>query len=164
MSTITIDEKFAPFIGIQFVTKSKISGKFEYNKERRASVNLSNSQIAEYSSDDFVFNFGFRKNGVKLPFRGRDGSVITLKNDLNVQFNLTLRDIKGIQRRLDGDPQPTQGNYNFQVGPRISYQINKRILMNFYIDHLVNRPFVTNFSFPRTTTTGGLNVRFSLSE
>ncbi len=164
MSTITIDEKFAPFIGIQFVTKSKISGKFEYNKERRASLNLSNSQIAEYSSDDFVFNFGFKKNGVKLPFRGRDGSVITLKNDLNLQFNLTLRDIKGIQRRLDGDPQPTQGNYNFQVGPRISYQINKRILMNFYVDHLVNRPFVTNFSFPRTTTTGGLNVRFSLSE
>ena len=164
MSTITIDEKFAPFIGIQFVSKSKISGKFEYNKERRASLNLSNSQIAEYSSDDFVFNFGFKKNGVKLPFRGRDGAIVTLKNDLNLQFNLTLRDIKGIQRRLDGDPQPTQGNYNFQVGPRISYQINKRILMNFYIDHLVNRPFVTNFSFPRTTTTGGLNVRFSLSE
>lgn len=164
MSTITIDEKFAPFIGIQFVTKGKISGKFEYNKERRASLNLSNSQIAEYSSDDFVFNFGFKKNGVKLPFRGRDGAIITLKNDLNLQFNLTLRDIKGIQRRLDGDPQPTQGNYNFQLGPRISYQINKRILMNFYVDHLVNRPFVTNFSFPRTTTTGGLNVRFSLSE
>lgn len=164
MSTITIDEKFAPFIGIQFVTKSKISGKFEYNKERRASLNLSNSQIAEYSSDDFVFNFGFKKNGVKLPFRGRDGGIITLKNDLNVQFNLTLRDIKGIQRRLDGDPQPTQGNYNFQLGPRISYQINKRVLLNFYIDHLVNRPFVTNYSFPRTNTTGGLNVRFSLSE
>ncbi|WP_229235489.1 MULTISPECIES: cell surface protein SprA [Emticicia] len=164
MSTITIDEKFAPFIGVQFVTKSKISGKFEYNKERRASLNLSNSQIAEYSSDDFVFNFGFKKNNVKLPLRGRDGKIITLKNDLNLQFNLTLRDIKGIQRRLDGDPQPTQGNYNFQVGPRISYQINKRILMNFYIDHLVNRPFVTNFSYPRTTTTGGLNVRFSLSE
>lgn len=164
MSTITIDEKFAPFIGVQFVTKSKISGKFEYNKERRASLNLSNSQIAEYSSDDFVFNFGFKKNNVKLPLRGRDGQVITLKNDLNLQFNLTLRDIKGIQRRLDGDPQPTQGNYNFQLGPRISYQVNKRILMNFYIDHLVNRPFVTNFSFPRTTTTGGLNVRFSLSE
>ncbi|CAH0995259.1 hypothetical protein EMA8858_01379 [Emticicia aquatica] len=164
MSTITIDEKFAPFIGIQFVTKSKISGKLEYNKERRASLNLSNSQIAEYSSDDFVFNFGFKKNNVKLPLRGRDGKIITLKNDLNLQFNFTIRDIKAIQRRLDGDPQPTQGNYNLQLGPRISYQVNKRILMNFYIDHLVNRPFVTNFSFPRTTTTGGLNVRFSLSE
>lgn len=164
MSSITIDEKFAPFIGIQFVTKSKISGKFEYNKERRASLNLANSQIAEYSSDDFVFNFGFKKNNVKLPLRGRDGKIITLKNDLNLQFNFTIRDIKAIQRRLDGDPQPTQGNYNLQIGPRISYQINKRVLMNFYIDHLVNRPFVTNFSFPRTTTTGGLNVRFSLSD
>lgn len=164
MSTITIDEKFAPFIGIQFVTKSKISGKFEYNKERRASLNLANSQIAEYSSDDFVFNFGFKKNNVKLPLRGRDGQIITLKNDLNLQFNFTIRDIKAIQRRLDGDPQPTQGNYNLQIGPRISYQVNKRVLMNFYIDHLVNRPFVTNYSFPRTTTTGGLNVRFSLSD
>ena len=164
MSTITLEEKFAPFIGIQFVTKSKISGKFEYNKERRASLNLANSQVAEYSSDDFVFNFGFKKNNVKLPLRGRDGKVITLKNDLNLQFNFTIRDIKAIQRRLDGDPQPTQGNYNLQLGPRISYQVNKRVIMNFYIDHLVNTPFVTNFSFPRKTTTGGLNVRFALSD
>ncbi|WP_435355312.1 cell surface protein SprA [Emticicia sp. SJ17W-69] len=164
MSTITLEEKFAPFIGIQFVTKSKISGKFEYNKERRASLNLANSQVAEYSSDDFVFNFGFKKNNVKLPLRGRDGKVITLKNDLNLQFNFTIRDIKAIQRRLDGDPQPTQGNYNLQLGPRISYQVNKRVMMNFYIDHLVNTPFVTNFSYPRVTTTGGLNVRFALSD
>ncbi len=164
MSTITLEEKFAPFIGIQFVTKSKISGKFEYNKERRASLNLANSQVAEYSSDDFVFNFGFKKNNVKLPLRGRDGKVITLKNDLNLQFNFTIRDIKAIQRRLDGDPQPTQGNYNLQLGPRISYQVNKRVIMNFYVDHLVNTPFVTNFSFPRKTTTGGINVRFALSD
>jgi len=164
MSTISLEEKFQPFIGVQFTTKSKITGRFDWNRERRAALNLSNSQVAEYSSSDLVFNIGFKKSGVKLPLRGRDGKVITLKNDLNFQFAFTIRDAKAIQRRLDGDPQPTQGNYNLQWGPRITYQVNKRVLLNFYVDHMNNRPFVTNFSFPRTTTTGGINVRFSLSD
>lgn len=164
MSTISLEEKFQPFIGVQFTTKSKITGRFDWNRERRAALNLSNSQVAEYSSSDLVFNLGFKKSGVKLPLRGRDGKVITLKNDLNFQFAFTIRDAKAIQRRLDGDPQPTQGNYNLQWGPRITYQVNKRVLLNFYVDHMNNRPFVTNFSFPRTTTTGGINVRFSLSD
>ncbi|RFS14077.1 cell surface protein SprA [Emticicia sp. C21] len=164
MSTVTLEEKFQPFIGVQFTTKSKITGRFDWNRERRAALNLSNSQVAEYSSSDFVFNFGFKKNGVKLPLRGRDGKVITLKNDLNLQFAFTIRDVKAIQRRLDGDPQPTQGNYNLQWGPRITYQVNKRVLLNFYVEHMNNRPFVTNFSYPRKTTTGGINVRFSLSD
>ncbi|WP_337040941.1 T9SS outer membrane translocon Sov/SprA [Emticicia sp. 17c] len=164
MSTISLEEKFAPFVGVQFTTKSKITGRFDYNRERRAALNLSNSQVAEYSSNDFVFNFGFKKSGVKLPLRGRDGKVVTLKNDLNLQFSFTIRDIKAIQRRLDGDPQPTQGYYNLQWGPRITYQVNKRVLLNFYVEHLNNTPFVTNFSFPRKTTTGGVNVRFSLSD
>jgi cell surface protein SprA len=164
MSTISLEEKFQPFIGVQFTTKSKITGRFDWNRERRAALNLSNSQVAEYSSSDFVFNFGFKKNGVKLPLRGRDGKVVTLKNDLNLQFAFTIRDVKAIQRRLDGDPQPTQGNYNLQWGPRITYQVNKRVLLNFYVDHMNNTPFVTNFSYPRKTTTGGINVRFSLSD
>ncbi|PLK43825.1 cell surface protein SprA [Emticicia sp. TH156] len=164
MSTISLEEKFAPFIGVQFTTKSKISGRFDWNRERRAVLNLSNSQVAEYSSSDLVFNLGFRKSGVKLPLRGRDGRVVTLKNDLNFQFAFTIRDIKAIQRRLDGDPQPTQGNYNLQWGPRITYQVNKRVLLNFYVDHTNNTPFVTNFSYPRRTTTGGINLRFNLSD
>lgn len=165
MSTISLEEKFLPFIGIQFTTRSKITGRFDYNRERRAALNLSNAQVAEFSSEDYVFNFGFKKSGVKLPLRGRDGKVITLKNDLNFQFSFTIRDVKAVQRRLDGDPQPVPpGGYNLQWGPRITYQVNKRVLLNFYIDHQTTRPFVTNFNYPRKVTMGGINVRFSLSD
>lgn len=165
MSTISLEEKFLPFIGVQFTTKSKITGRFDYNRERRAALNLSNAQVAEFSSEDYVFNFGFKKSGVKLPLRGRDGKVITLKNDLNFQFSFTVRDVKAVQRRLDGDPQPVPpGGYNLQWGPRITYQVNKRVLLNFYIDHSTTRPFVTNFNYPRKVTMGGINVRFSLSD
>lgn len=163
MSTITLEEKFMPFMGVNFTTKSKISGKLEYNRERRAGLNLANSQVAEYNSDDFVFGFGFRKNNVKLPFRGRDGNFIILKNDVNFRFDWTIRNVRALQRRLDGDPQPVQGNRNVQIRPSIQYQLNKRVAMNFYIEHLVNDPFVST-SFYRKSTTGGLNVRFSLAD
>lgn len=164
MSTVSLEERFAPFLGIQFVTKSKITGRFDWNKERRAAMNFSNAQINEYNSYDIVGSLGFKKNNVKLPFRGRDGKIITLKNDLNFTMNVTFRDLKVIQRRLDGDAQPVQGNYQVQIRPEIRYQFNKRVGGSFYIDHSVNDPFVSNFSFYRKQTTGGLNVRFALSD
>ena len=178
MSTITMSEKMSPLAGINFVTKSQITGRVEYNRERTAALNLSNLQIAEYHSHDFVFGLGFKKKDVKLPFRS-GGKVITLKNDLNFQLNVTIKDIKGIQRRLNGTEQTvtgnetnpsnllvsqaTQGSRNIQVKPQIQYQINKRVLLNFYIEWLDYTPF-TSLTYKRSSTIGGLNVRFNLSE
>lgn len=163
MSTITMEEKYAPFIGLQFATKKNITGRIEYNKERRAGLNLSNSQVAEFNSNDFVMGIGFRRNNIRIPFRGRDGNQIVLKNDLNFRFDFTIRDIIALQRRLDGDAVVTQGNYNFQLRPQIEYQFNKRFSGTFYIERLVNNPY-NSLSFYRSSTLGGINVRFNLSD
>jgi cell surface protein SprA len=163
MSTITLEQKFQPLIGINFVTKSKITGRLEYNMERRAGLNLANSQVAEYNSDDFVFGFGFKKNNVKLPIKGRDGKNIILKNDVNFRLDWTIQNIKGLQRRIDGDPQPTMGGRNVQLRPNIQYQVNKRIMMNLYFTRTINDPF-TSIGFYQLNSTGGVNLRFSLSE
>jgi cell surface protein SprA len=163
MSTITMEEKFSPVIGIQFTTKKNFTGSFNWNKERKAALNLSNAQVAEYNSRDFVFGIGFKRNNVKLPFRGRDGNLIVLKNDLNFRMDLTSRDLKVLQRRLDGDVVPIQGNYNLQIRPQLQYQINKKINMGMYWERLVNTPF-TSLSFERTSSIFGMNARFNLSD
>jgi cell surface protein SprA len=163
MSTVSLEERFAPFLGIQFVTKSKITGRLDWNRERRAALNFSNAQINEYNSYEIVGSLGFKKNNIKLPFRGSDGKIITLKNDLNFTMNVTFRDLKVLQRRLDGDAQPVQGNYQVQIRPEIRYQFNKRIGGSLYFDHTVNDPFVSN-SFYRRQTLGGFNLRFALSD
>jgi cell surface protein SprA len=163
MSTITMEEKFSPVIGVQFTTKKNFTGSFNWNKERRAALNLSNAQVAEYNSRDFVFGIGFKRNNVKLPFRGRDGNLIVLKNDLNFRMDLTSRDLKVLQRRLDGDVVPIQGNYNLQIRPQLQYQINKKINMVMYWERLVNTPF-TSLSYERTSSIFGMNARFNLSD
>ncbi len=135
----------------------------EFNKERRATLNLSNSQVAEYNSNDFVIGAGYRKNNVKLPFKGRDGNNVILTNDLNLRLDVTLRDITAIQRRLDGEAVPVQGNYNLQIKPQVAYQFNKRLNLSFYIERFVNTPFTT-LSYATRRTVGGISMRFNLAD
>jgi len=163
MSTISMEEKFLPVIGVQFTTKRNFTGRIDYNRERKAILNLSNAQVAELMSYDIVFGVGFRKNNVKLPMRGRDGNFIILKNDLNFRLDFTVKDLKEIQRKLDGDATPIRGNYYFQLRPQVQYQVNRRLSMSFYIEWLNNTPFTT-ISNQTSSTIGGINARFNLSD
>ncbi len=163
MSTVSIEEKFGPVIGANFRLVNGMTGRLDWNLERRSGLNLSNLQIAEYNRNDIVASIGFRKNNVRIPIRGRDGNQVVLKNDLNFNFNLTVSDLKVIQRPLESAPIAIQGNYNVQIRPQIQYQFNKKFSGSLYVERLVNNAF-TSLSFDRRSTVGGINVRFNLSD
>ncbi|WP_461141591.1 T9SS outer membrane translocon Sov/SprA [Spirosoma pomorum] len=162
MSTITMSEKFAPLIGIQFQTKNRISGRLEYNQNRDVALNLSNSQVAELSNKDLTGSIGFTRQNVRIPFR-INGAYKRLKNDLTFSCNLTMRDTRTIQRKLDAEQIITAGNVNFQLRPQISYVVSRRLNFNFYFDRTFNDPLVSN-SFRRATTAGGIQLKFNLAE
>ncbi|WP_266364560.1 T9SS outer membrane translocon Sov/SprA [Tellurirhabdus rosea] len=169
MSTITMQERFAPFLGINFRTQSKITGRLEYNQDRTVALNLSNSQVAELSNKDLTVGIGFTRNNFRVPFR-INGKYQRLKNDLTFNLNMTFRDTRAIQRKLDntatngvGEQIATAGNINFQLRPQLSYVVNRRLNVQFYFDRMFNDPLVSN-SFRRATTSGGVQVRFNLAE
>ncbi|WP_229379920.1 T9SS outer membrane translocon Sov/SprA [Fibrella forsythiae] len=162
MSTMTMSERFGPFIGIRFQTKNRLNGALEYNRSRDAALNLTNAQVAEVSTADVTASLGFTKQNVRLPFR-INGAVRRLKNDLTFNCALTLRDTRTIQRKLEAEQIITAGNVNFQVRPQLSYVVNRRLNVNFYFDRTFNDPLVSN-SFIRATTSGGVQVRFNLAE
>lgn len=162
MSTITMSEKFAPMLGVQFQTKNRISGRLEYNQSRDIALSLSNSQVAELSNKDLTASVGFTRQNVRIPFK-INGAYKKLKNDLTFSCNLTLRDTRAIQRKLDAEQIITAGNVNFQLRPQISYIVNRRLNFNFYFDRTFNDPLVSN-SFRRATTSGGFQVKFNLAE
>ncbi len=162
MSTITMSEKFAPVLGIQFQTRNRISGRLEYNKSRDIALSLSNAQVAELTNNDVTGSIGFTRQNVRIPFR-INGAYKKLKNDLTVAINLTLRDTRAIQRKLDAEQILTAGNYNFQFRPQVSYIVSRRLNVNVYFDRTLNDPLVSN-SFKRATTAGGVQVKFNLAE
>lgn len=162
MSTITMSEKFAPLLGVQFQTKSRVSGRLEYNQSRDIALSLSNSQVAELSNKDLTASIGFTRQNVRIPFR-INGAYKRLKNDLTFSCNVTFRDTRSIQRKLDAEQIITAGNVNFQLRPQISYVVNRRLNFNFYFDRTFNDPLVSN-SFRRATTSGGVQLKFNLAE
>ncbi|CCG99583.1 hypothetical protein FAES_1573 [Fibrella aestuarina BUZ 2] len=162
MSQISMTERFAPFVGVRFQTRSRWNGALEYNRSRDAALNLSNAQVAEVTTKDVTASLGFTKQNVRLPFR-INGAVRRLKNDLTFNLALTLRDTRTIQRKLDAEQTIVAGNVNFQLRPQLSYVVNRRLNVNFYFDRTFNDPLVSN-NFIRATTAGGVQVRFNLAE
>ena len=162
MNTVVISERFAPLIGINIRTKSRITARIDYKKERNIALNMSNAQVTELRSNDISVDVGFTKANMKLPFKVH-GQVITLKNDLTFKLNFTLRDTQTTQRKIEATNTVTAGNVNFQIRPQISYILNQRLNLNLYFERNVNTPRVTS-SFPRSTTSVGIQVRFSLAQ
>jgi len=162
MNSVVISERFAPLIGINIRTKSRVTARIDYKKERNLALNMSNAQITELKSNDLSVDLGFTKANMKLPFKVR-GRTVSLNNDLTFKFNFTLRDTKTVQRKIDEVNTVTAGNINFQLRPQISYVLNQRLNLNFYFERNVNTPRVTS-SFPRSTTAIGAQIRFSLAQ
>jgi cell surface protein SprA len=162
MNSVVISERFAPLVGINIRTKGRVTARIDYKKERNLALNMSNAQVTELKSNDIVFDVGFTKANMKLPFKTQ-GRVITLENDLTFKLNFTLRDTKTIQRKIDEESTVTAGNINFQIRPQISYVMSQRLNLNFYFERNVNTPRVTS-AFPRSTTAFGVQVRFSLAQ
>ncbi|PWJ59621.1 cell surface protein SprA [Dyadobacter jejuensis] len=162
MSTITLSEKFQPLIGMEVRTQSRVTARLEYNRDRTVALNLSNSQVAELFNQDITVNIGFTKNNVPLPFKF-NGVKKTLKNDLTMQLGLTFRDSRHIQRKFDGENIPIAGNINFQLNPTINYMVNNRLSFTLYFNRTFNDPLVSN-SFYRSSTAGGIQLKFNLAE
>ncbi len=162
MSTITFTERFGPLVGFNAVTKSKVSLRFEYAQDRSVGLNLANSQVAELSNKDLTFAVGFTKANMTLPI-SINGKKVKLPNDLRFNCNLTIRDTRTLQRKLDAETIVTQGFINFQFRPQLSYNVNNKLSVTAYFDKMFNNPLVSN-SFYRSTVAGGFQIRYSLSE
>ena len=162
ISQVLISEQFAPLIGINVRTKSRLTARAEYKTKRDLALNISNAQVTELNSRDISCEIGFTKNNMKLPFKSQ-GRTIVLKNDVTFRMNVSVSDNKTIQRKVDDLSTITNGNINFQLRPNISYVVNQKLTVQGYFERTINEPLVTN-SYPRSTTRFGIQVRFSLAQ
>ena len=162
ISQVMISEQFAPLIGINVRTKKKLNIKFEYKTKRDLALNISNSQVTELNAKDWSVDIGYTKNNMRMPFKV-DGRVITLKNDITFQMNMSVTNNRTIQRKIAEVNTVTNGNINFQLRPNVSYLVNQKLRVQAYMERSINEPLVTN-SFRRSTTRAGFKILFNLAQ
>jgi cell surface protein SprA len=159
---VVISEKFAPLLGVNLRTKTRMTLQMSYNRDRNLGLDMANTQVTELKSEDVRFDIGYTTKNFKIPFRIK-GRETTLKNDITFRMGFTVRDTRTIQRRLDELDDVTNGNINFQLNPTINYIINEQLSTQLYFRRNVNEPHVLN-SYPSSNTAFGVQLRYNITQ
>ncbi|WP_235861257.1 T9SS outer membrane translocon Sov/SprA [Pontibacter flavimaris] len=165
VNQLTVIERLAPLLGVNFRTKTNLTGRLEYKLERNLSLNLTNAQITETNVKDYVVGFGYTTTSFKLPFTNT-----TLDNELTMRMDLQVRDNQTVQRAISTDNntgversqnQITNGTRQLQLRPTIDYVLSQRLNLQFYVLRTVSDPKIST-SFRNSVTEGGVQLRVSL--
>nr|WP_233169290.1 cell surface protein SprA [Hymenobacter sp. BT523] len=184
LGQVSIVERLAPLIGVNFQTVSKVTGRAEYRTDRAVVLNTSNAQVTELSTTEFIIGFGYATNSLKLPFKV-GGEQRVLKNQLTARLDLSIRDNITVQRSIIDtyDPVNTQGpggtalpaslgrasstitngSKTLQLRPTIDYLLNTRLNLQLYYSQTVTTPRISN-AFRNSTSEGGIQLRYSLTQ
>ncbi len=161
INVVTINEQFSPLINIDMNWKNSLTTRFEWRKSRTVSLNLTSNQIADARTNELVIGAGYRFDEVQIILKTGGGQKV-LKSDLNLRFDLSIRDNKTLARKLVEDVnQPVAGVKVFTVGLTADYILSDRFNLQIFADHTMNNPFVAS-TFPTSNTNFGFSLKFTL--
>ena len=157
---ITIAEQLNPLIGVDATFTNNLSVSFSYSKSRTLSLSLIDYQLTEMRSSQITLGAGFRIRNFPLPFN--IGQESKLRNDLNFRLDMSLRDDKTVNNRIDADLLiPTSGRKVITISPSVDYVVNDRLNLHFFYNKRSTIPFIST-SYPLSNTEAGVTFRFVL--
>jgi cell surface protein SprA len=159
VQNITISEQFSPLIGMDAtwtILGQALTTKFEYKKDRQATLSLNNNQITEVKSDEIVIGMQTKIVKVKLIKK-------LPANDLNAGINFSFRDNSTLIRKVvENTNQGTAGQQIISFKLNIDYNLTQNLTMSYFYDQNLNTPKVAT-SYPTGNINTGIKLRFNLA-
>lgn len=163
---LTIQEQFAPLVGVDISFTNQLNFKFDFLKQRQLSLSLIDYQVSEVRSTEFSFGAGFRKRGMNLPFKVpfTKADSKKLDNEINFRIDFRIRDNVSSNSRLDQNSAfATSGSKEITINPTVDYYISNRVNLKFYFDQRRVNPYISS-SAPTVDTRAGVQIRISLAQ
>jgi cell surface protein SprA len=162
LNTVSIKEELNPLFGFDGTWINNLTTRFEYRKSRLLALSLANNQLTESLNNDLVIGAGYRFNEVPLKIGQK-----AYKSDLNLKFDLTVRDNKTIirylaQTKANENDQITMGDKIFKIVFTADYLLTPRFNLQLFFDRTLNKPH-TSRSYLSVDTNVGFSLRFTLS-
>jgi cell surface protein SprA len=133
--------------------------KFEYKKDRSATLSLNNNQVTEVLGSEFVIGTGYKFEKVQLPFKVRGKKP---ENALNIRFDFTFRDnLTVIRKIVEGTNQATAGQRVVSIKSSIDYNLGNNLTIQFYYDQVITTPKIAT-SYPTGNLSTGIRFRYNL--
>lgn len=161
LNSVSINEQFAPLIGVDMNWVNSLTTRFAINKQRTVALSLANNQVIEMQNNELIIGAGYRFNQVQLIINAGNGPK-QFKSDLNVRVDLSIRDSRTALHQLDEQiDSPTAGQQNVTIKFSADYKLGPSFSLRFFFDRLVNNPFVST-TFPTANTNVGFSLTFQL--
>ena len=162
ISSVTLTEKFAPFLGFTATFFNDMSLNAQYNDQRTLTLNSSAGQLVEAMSKQFSLGLSYKIANFNqvLKLKTKQQNV---NNDLTINLNVQMASNTALIRKYETNTaQPTSGTRTWGVNFTANYVVSKRITMGAYFDYQANTPLVSNTSYPTTSSNYGLSINMSL--
>ncbi|MGE0088452.1 MAG: cell surface protein SprA [Bacteroidales bacterium] len=163
ISSVSINEQFAPLINIDMTWINNLTTRFEMKKSRTITLSFSNNQITDVYSDELGVSLGYRFDNFNLIFDfGKQQE--NFKSDLNLRANLKIRDNMTILRKIaEDDESISAGQETIVIGVSADYQLSDRLTIRLFYDRNSTEPFISR-SYPTSNTSFGFSLRFTLTQ
>ncbi len=163
ISSVAINESFAPLIGVSATMQNNIKFSAEYRDKRTLTLNSSAGQVVEATSRGLTFGAGYKIVNFNTVLKIK-GSQKGVSNDLDLDANVSIQNNQALIRRIESNyTQATSGTKTVNINFTAKYILSRRVTLSAYFDHQVNTPIVTNSAFPTTNTSYGISMNLSLA-
>jgi cell surface protein SprA len=166
LTQVTIQEQFAPLIGLDLTWTNSLLTRFEFRKSRNLTFSMANKQLTDLATDEYIIGLGYRFKNVSFTVSsiGGGGKKSQITSDLDIKVDFSIRNNRTVLRRVDQNiDQVSSGQQVISINSSIDYQLSKSVSLRLFFDKVINNPYVSN-QYRNSTTKGGISIRFSLSQ
>ena len=163
INQVTLREILNPLFKIDMTFKNSMTARLEIKKERTLSLGLSNNQLTDRSSDEWIIGTGYRIKELAFNVRAA-GRQRKISSDLDLKLDFSLRSNKVVIRKIEENQEEiTGGNSVITLKFTADYVVSSRFNLRLFYDKVMTNPYVSN-TFPSAITNGGFSVRFTLAQ
>ena len=161
ISSATLVDEFSPLIKIDMKMKNSFSFRGDVKRDRTLTMNFNNSTLTDIAGTEYIFGLGYVFKNVKMNTRFT-GKKTTLKGDINLRADVSLRDNITQIRYIDEDNNQISGGQRlFSIKFTADYILSRSLTASFYYNHQTSE-YAISTTFPRQAINGGFNIVYNL--
>lgn len=164
ITNISINEQFNPLIGLDGTWINSLTNRLEIRNSRSLAMSFANNQLSEINNWEYIIGAGYRFENLPIKFGTAGGDQKTLKSDLRVNVDLSIRNNQTILRRLVEETNTASaGQRVFTLKTSGEYVVSEQVTVRIFFDRVVNTPIVQT-SYATANTSFGFSVRFTMAQ
>ena len=161
VAAVTLVDEFSPLIKLDMKMRNSFSLRGEIKSDRTLTMNFNNSTLTDIKGTEFIFGMGYVFKDVKFKTKFT-GKKQTLKGDINLRADVSLRDNLTQIRAVDEDNNQISGGQKlFSIKFTADYRLSNSLTASFYYNHQTSK-YAISTTFPRQAINGGFNIIYNL--